>query len=302
VIRPAVPAGRYKRQKGRGKNDPSAATPAVVANPVEAVEKAKGDDLLREATEAYQRNEFDEAQRQLDELEKRGLFEEDARRLQSNLDIVNADDDEDGVPDASGAGNVMPVPITGEKQTMARRVREQAKARAVQDIAQRRVFKERARRLRAQGDYKAAEAEYRKALKVNRKLKKLEQDESKAADYESEGIEADLAETKSEAAAAESMSKIVDPGWLSIGEPAEHGLGAEDVEVPDLARDDELPSVAPPPVSRDGPRVLMPVPIFAETILYSFDLWAPNARKTVVVHARRRLELPPDVNARRRRR
>lgn len=286
------------KKKVAGADTAAANAPATVADPNASadaeLERATADRIMREATDAYQRNDFDKAQGKLDELRTRGIEEDDAARLQSNLDIVNA---EEPPPEATKAAEAMPISgvtfgasIEGRrKASVVRRVREQAKARSGKKVAEQRDRREKAKRLRSEGKYDEAKQEYREALKVTKELKKLEQDESTAYDFDEDALEGELEEVEAESAAAASMQKLVDPSWLSIGEPAEHGFAAlawASVELPSS----EITEV--PPLD-DGPRVLMPSTTGGDTIVYRFELWAENTRHALVVRARRRLELPP---------
>jgi hypothetical protein len=296
---------RERKSSADVMNASGTATPNAASD--DTLEHATKDRILRDATDAYQRNEFGAAQGKLDELRTRGLEDEDARRLQSNLDVVNAADG-DIEDDDAPIKAARPAPdnlVTDKKKLgLVRRVREQAKARSGKKVSEQRDRRDRASRLRSQGKYDEAANEYREALKVNRELKKLEQDESTVYDYESEELEGELEQVEVEKQQSEKLQKLVDPAWLSIGEPAEHGLGAPSLaaifaDEPAVPPSD--PPAQPPPLD-DGPRVLVPSTGGGDFIFYSFDLWAEGTRHALVVHARRRLELPPNANARRRRR
>jgi hypothetical protein len=297
--------GKGKHKVADGTNapppvaDPSAADVTATGGKDE-LERAAADRILREATDAYQQNDFDKAQGKLDELRTRGLEDDDAERIQSNLDILNAEEPEDSVDPAKPA----PVSETSvtfgaagssegrRKAAVVRRVREQAKARSGKKVAEQRDRRDKAKRLRSEGKYEEAKQEYREALKVTKELKKLEQDESTAYDFDEDALEGELEEVETESKNAASMQKLVDPSWLSIGEPAEHGfaalaLGREAVAMPPPSEIIEVPPLD------DGPRVLMPSTTGGDTIVYGFELWAEGTRHALVVRARRRLELPP---------
>jgi tetratricopeptide (TPR) repeat protein len=289
----------WKTGKGKDKGSKNVATPgaapagsAGLPDGDDDLERAAKDRILRDATDAYQRNEFEDAQGKLDELRQRGLEDEDADRLQSNLDVVNADDGEE-IEGAAAVSISAKSPVASKRKAgIVRRVREQAKARAGKKVSDERDHRDRAKRLRAQGKYDEAANEYRKALKANKDLKKLEQDESTVYDYAADEIEDELEEVETESKQAEAMQKLVDPAWLSIGEPAEHGFGAAMLVMIPRAMPAAV-STGVPPTLDDGPHVILPIARTGDTIVYRFDLWAEGTRHALVVHARRRLELPP---------
>ncbi|HWB79693.1 MAG TPA: hypothetical protein VG755_32240, partial [Nannocystaceae bacterium] len=143
-------------------------------------------------------------------------------------------------------------------------------------------------------DYKAAEAEYRRALEVNDKLKKLEQDEDRTYDFEDDALQGEIEATKSEAAAKDyvesaSQSKLVDP---SLFDPdGEHGLGAADGWSPPYSAA-RVPPLAIDPPRPVGPRVIMPTH-GGDVVSYEFDLWAPGSSHALSIRARKRVRLPP---------
>jgi hypothetical protein len=120
----------------------------------------EADALFQGAVAAWMTNDFDQAQAELDELAAMGAVNDNVRRLQSNLDLVSNDPED--APD----------------DTMKRRIREQASARA--DVDRKAV--EEAERMAEEaylaGDYVGAEDQYQVALKKGKKLEKLEQKES----------------------------------------------------------------------------------------------------------------------------
>lgn len=120
------------------------------------------DAKFQEAVEAWMQNDFEEAQVKLDELKDMGVETENVAKLQSNLDVVSGKDDGDEV--------------------MARRVKDQARARAAEDeYRQQEVLREAEEAYRA-GDYERAEASYEEALVLGDKLSKLEQNEAVEVD------------------------------------------------------------------------------------------------------------------------
>jgi hypothetical protein len=124
------------------------------------------DAKFQEAVEAWMQNDFEEAQVKLDELKDMGVETENVVKLQSNLDVVSGKDDTDAV--------------------MARRVKDQARARAAEDeYRQQEVLREAEEAYRA-GDYERAEASYEEALVLGDKLSKLEQNEAVEVDTRNE--------------------------------------------------------------------------------------------------------------------
>lgn len=121
---------------------------------------AQADMIFQEAVSAWMSNDFKGAQGKLDELKAMGARNENIERLQSNLYVVG------GKADAS------------KDVTLQRRVREQAKARALADVQAQVELKKKAEEERARGDYEAAASSYSQALAVGDKLAALEQEES----------------------------------------------------------------------------------------------------------------------------
>lgn len=254
------------------------------------MKQAETDRLLREAQESYNRNEFDDAQLRIDELRDRGLDDEDADKLQSNLDIVNAPapaDDPEGRPSPIKAA---PAPDAADsaKTGMFRRIKDQARARGQKKMIENDLRKRKAKELRAKGDYEAAEAEYRQVIEDNRKLEKLEQDESVSLDFETEALEKELESTKTEKAARESIDAQSSTKFMpELAEPAEFGMGASWLGVA-AALDTPTPVATTPTTPANfGPRVLMPNR-GGDVVVFAFDLWAPGSRHALVVDAKRR--------------
>ena len=128
---------------------------------VGAVGAAEADALFQGAVKRWLDNDFGGAQAGLDELKKLGANNENIERLQGNLDLIAGR----GGPGKQDAG-------------VSRRIREQAKARAVVDQVEQKDLERRAEVSRRSGDYKSAEVQYRAALEVGDRLAKLEQTES----------------------------------------------------------------------------------------------------------------------------
>ena len=88
-----------------------------------------------------------------------GASNENIERLQANLDVIQG---------GSSGGDA----------AAERRIKEQAKARAVDDYQRQEKTKQKAEEYRASGEYDKAEAEYEKALEIGERLALLEQEES----------------------------------------------------------------------------------------------------------------------------
>jgi hypothetical protein len=120
---------------------------------------ARADALYQDALSAYMKNDFASAQSALDGLRDLGAANENVSRLQSNLDVVFDDGETD---DALG-----------------RRVKDQARARAVEEERRQVALEQKADELLDAGDYEAAEKAYDEALQIGGLLEKLEQSESR---------------------------------------------------------------------------------------------------------------------------
>ncbi len=304
-VRPRGPRRGFATSKTAAEAPGDAAAPMGAPSLADdvGVRQAQEDALLREAEEAYNDNDFDRAQDKLDELDAAGLGGDNLRKLQSNLDVVNAPP-APPEPEAVQAGAVVTSAPTAQKVGIARRVKEQARARATGLRLEARGRKEKAKKLRASGDYKAAEQEYRRAIEQSKQLDKLEQDESRTYEFEAADLEAELEATKTESAARERLESanqqrlFAPPGaaaGLRRGNGVELGLGAPGLPwAPDAdawtasVPADALPlSLGDGPQANFGPRVLMPLH-GGEAILYAFDLWSPASQHVLRVESRKR--------------
>ena len=119
---------------------------------------AQADDLYNQAVDAWMSNRFEEAQGYLDDLGGMGASNENLRRLQSNLDVVEGRADTDDIA--------------------SRRVKEQARARALEDERRLSEWERKADEEEKKGNYAEAEVYYKASLEVGKKLDKLEQKES----------------------------------------------------------------------------------------------------------------------------
>lgn len=127
--------------------------------------EAQADALFQEAVEGYLSNDFDGAQGKLAELEQLGVDNKNMARLQSNLDLIEGKDEAKQEQDA---GEV----------ALRRRVKEQAKARAIEQFAEQEELIAQAASSASAGNYEEAEIQYKQALDIGDTLAKLEQTES----------------------------------------------------------------------------------------------------------------------------
>lgn len=143
---------------------------------------------FQDALDAWMRNDFDEAQTKLDELRALGGDNENVKKLQSNLDVVDVDE-EIGVAEA------------GEDTAVARRVKDMALARATDDVQRREALIEEGRDAELSGDYEKAAQSYGSARDLGERLAGLEQTESATLRGSNASVEEQIAvvETKVEA-------------------------------------------------------------------------------------------------------
>lgn len=132
---------------------------------------AQADALFQEAVSGWMANDFDKAQIALDELRSMGGDNENVRRLQSNLDLV-------GGTYSGGADEVA-----------TRRIREQARARGLEDERKAADLKRKADEAQLAGDYGGSSALYSEYIALADKLEQLEQEES--VEYKSRRAEAE---------------------------------------------------------------------------------------------------------------
>lgn len=141
---------------------------------------AQADALFQGAVKRWLANDFKGAQAELDQLKSMGASNENITRLQGNLDLI------------SGRG--------GQQEASAqRRIREQAKARAVEEQVALEQLQKQAEASRASGDYGAAEQQYRAALEVGDRLAQLEQKESVEQQSRNDALRSELRSTAEEA-------------------------------------------------------------------------------------------------------
>lgn len=119
---------------------------------------AKADAVFQEAVGAWMSNDFDKAQELLQELDELGASNENIGKLKANLAVIEGKD----------SGSV----------AMDRRIKEQARARGVEEERAQLEFKQKADEAALAGDYEAAEQLYGSSLALGEKLAKLEQTEA----------------------------------------------------------------------------------------------------------------------------
>jgi len=140
------------------------------------VDEARAGAIYRDALQAWMENDFDRAQEQIDQLTSMGADNENVTRLQSNLFLIDGDSGE------------------ADEGQAARRVRELALGRALEDEAAQSDAMRKADEALANGDYEAAEAELDKAKSIYGRLSKLQQKEDVSQDIVAEEVEKKAAE------------------------------------------------------------------------------------------------------------
>ncbi len=154
---------------------------------------AEADALFQSAVKGWLGNDFDSAQADLDRLRAMGAKNENIERLQGNLYLI-AGKDKEGKASASK-----------QDESVNRRIREQARARAISDQWAQQELQAQAENSRKSGDYAAAESQYRQALAVGDRLAKLEQRESVEQSSVNAALLDELESTKKEANAVKQV-------------------------------------------------------------------------------------------------
>jgi len=241
---------------------------------VGAVGAAEADAVFQSAVKNWLGNNFDAAQADLDNLRAMGASNENITRLQGNLDVIagRGDKDDKGVQ---------------------RRIREQAKARALGDQQLQEKLLTDADEARKSGDYEAAENQYRAAIDVGDRLAKLEQKESVEQQTRNQSIALELESTAGEFKAVKrraSKTKQTESlrfGSVKKGKPSAAAASDEDA---DGAADVALPGPGQP---ADPPAIL---PASGTTRDYSavVDL-TPTVDKTTVATKSDEAEKKPPV-------
>ncbi len=177
---------------------------------------ARADLVFKQAQEAWLDNEFDTAQQHLDDLAAMGAGNAKTHQLQSNLDVVFEPVVEEaahygyggGSGSMSGGDGLLSVEVAPDadnkrggkadrssgEEALRRRIREQAKARGEEEYREYESTRREAERALEQGDYEAAEARFRRAREVGRKLEFYEQEESEEVSQLNAEIDRQLAD------------------------------------------------------------------------------------------------------------
>jgi hypothetical protein len=172
---------------------------------------AEAEAAYRSAVQAWMRNDFQAAQAELDSLAQSGMSNDNVLRLQSNLDLVSGRLDDDA---ADGAA--------------ARRVREQAYARAEEDRrVQEEVLRE-AERKAEEGKDEEAEVLYGQALELSDQLALVEQSESVEQVAIAKKARSGLRKAKRDKASAEAVAP-------SFDESGEVVLSRDEIRIVDAA-------------------------------------------------------------------
>lgn len=140
------------------------------------------------AVQSWLANDFAGAQAELDALHNLGASNENVDRLQANLDVIVGGKDKDKNQDSTGTG--------GADAAIERRIKEQAKARAAEDIRLQASSQQQAEEYSRSGEYELAEASYAQAIEIGERLAMLEQDESVEQRSFNAAIEASYASVK----------------------------------------------------------------------------------------------------------
>ncbi len=144
------------------------------------VNAARADAVYQRAVRSWLDNDFDAAQQDLDELRNLGAANDNISRLQSNLDVVEGR-------------------ASGKDKTLERRVKEQARARALSDQTKQEQLWRQADESYRSGNYEQAQTEYKKALDLGKNLARLEQEESVEQEAANEVLEQQLVVTEKQA-------------------------------------------------------------------------------------------------------
>ncbi|MEZ4318109.1 MAG: hypothetical protein R3F61_11415 [Myxococcota bacterium] len=149
---------------------------------------AKADALFQDAVGAWMDNDFDRAQQALEDLRSIGADNENIARLQSNIDLVFGGEDQD----KGGAGG------GGQAVALQRRVKEQAQARAAEDVQVQNALLEEAENAYLSGDYGKAEEAWNQALDIGENLERIQQEESVEQSYSNVQVREKLAKAQDE--------------------------------------------------------------------------------------------------------
>jgi len=181
---------------------------------------AQADALFQGAVRRWLANDFAGAQAELDQLRSMGARNENITRLQGNLDLI------------AGRGG-------RQDAGVQRRIREQAKARAVAEQVALEALQKQAEVSRASGDYGQAQQHYQAALAVGDRLAQLEQDESVEQRARNEALQLELRSTVEEAERAAVTRKAARRRPAKVGR-REDKAKFKSASVYDLGDDDAV--------------------------------------------------------------
>ncbi len=236
--------------RGRNKEEAQPATPSVSSAYRDEANEDASIEYFNQAYQAYNANDFDQAQRYLEQSLQLDPGNASAHALLGNVGVVMGKDAEQGQGD----------------ETQARRVRELARARAVDDeLEQKQVQRKAEEALRA-GDLEVAERELERLEEMTRDLSRLEQSESVEQRLLLEETAKQLTDTRGKLAKKKSKTTSSSSGdafesndlqavpdrfvTLVLEEPDEAMPSASDEPWPDMAVAAATPT--PPPVEVGG--------------------------------------------------
>ncbi len=192
----------------------------------------QADALFQGAVKRWLANDFKGAQAELDQLKSMGASNENIARLQGNLDLI------------SGRGGQ-------QDATAQRRIREQAKARAVDEQVALEQLQKQAEESRKSGDYGAAEQQYKAALEVGDRLAQLEQKESVEQQSRNDALRSELKSTAEEAERSVVSKKA---GRYRSARRVEKGQAAGRSRSDHASSSDRVRRRERPPIARTRPR------------------------------------------------
>lgn len=289
---------------------------------------ARADRVFAEAVQAWNDNEFERAQERLDELDELGAGSSaNVQGLQANVELVRPrepepmpepetwsrdevvyDFDDDGIegelvfeeePDYDAPMPSAAPPPAQKSSALERRIRARARARSSGKKASFEGRKRKAKKLKSEGHYEAAAAEYREAIEESRELRQLEDEENVEYQFEADALEEELADVEARTGASEPSEAVQDVVDEDDGEKdlvsALAGelwavvVGDEGVDGDADADESGMPAVTGEPPAPWGAGVLVVVPEVGEVVLYQHLLLEAGEQRSVRVDARRGL-------------
>lgn len=200
---------------------------------VGAVGAAEADAVFQSAVKNWLGNDFAAAQADLDNLKAMGASNENIARLQGNLDVIagRGDNDDKGVQ---------------------RRIREQAKARALGDQQLQEKLLTDADEARKSGDYEAAQSQYKAAIDVGDRLAKLEQKESVEQQTRNQSIALELESTAGELKAVQRRASKAKPKQAPARSRNDYTSDDDGADFKTQDRDADGNADAPEPIQPAG--------------------------------------------------